>query len=137
MRTSANPSKQKGTRYEGEIREFLNARGFDVKRVVQMGRADQGDLHGYPLHIIEAKSVKSFDLPAFVRQADREAVNAGEPFGVVFIKKARASTADGYAVRSIATDVRMVRRAREVEEALQDVDYDRWYDIDAQHREAA
>ncbi|MEU3285621.1 hypothetical protein [Streptomyces longwoodensis] len=137
MRTSANPSKQKGTRYEGEIRDFLNARGFEVKRVVQMGRADQGDLHGYPLHIIEAKSVKSFDLPAFVRQADREAVNAGQPFGVVFIKKARASTADGYAVRSIATDVRLINRLRDAEQLLRDLAPETFERHNKRHQEAA
>jgi hypothetical protein len=133
----SNAAKAKGTRYESEIRDFLNTLGFDVKRVVQMGRADQGDLHGYPLHIIEAKSVKTIDLPSFVRQADREAVNAGEPFGVAFIKKVRGSTAEGYAVRSIATDIRLVRRLRDMEEALQAAAPVAWALIDKQHREAA
>lgn len=133
--SSAN--KAKGTRYESEIRDFLNSVGFDVKRVVQMGRADQGDLHGYPLHIIEAKSVKTIDLPSFVRQADREAVNAGEPFGVCFVKKVRGSTDEGYAVRSIATDIRLVRRLRDMENALQVVAPAGWALIDQQHREAS
>ncbi|MEV4939606.1 hypothetical protein [Streptomyces zaomyceticus] len=133
----SNAAKAKGTRYESEIRDFLNANGFTVRRVVQMGRADQGDLHGYPLHIIEAKSVKSIDLPAFVRQADREAVNAGESFGVCFVKKVRGSTGEGYAVRSIATDIRLVRRLQVMEEALQDADFGRWFDIDEELREAA
>ncbi|MFJ3084437.1 hypothetical protein ACIPJG_32435 [Streptomyces halstedii] len=133
----SNASKAKGTRYESEIRDFLNARGFSVRRVAQMGRLDHGDLHGYPLHIIEAKSVKSIDLPAFVRQADKEAINAGEPFGVCFVKKTRGATADGYAVRSVATDIRLIRRMRDMEEALKDAAFDRWYDIDEEHRRAA
>ncbi|QPI61766.1 hypothetical protein I1A49_16440 [Streptomyces malaysiensis subsp. malaysiensis] len=80
-----------------------------------MGNKDQGDLHGYPLHIIEAKNEKSIRLPEYVRQAEREAVNAGEPFGVAFVKRPRASTGDGYAVRSIATDARLVARLRDAE----------------------
>ncbi|BDM70567.1 hypothetical protein HEK616_40540 [Streptomyces nigrescens] len=133
----SNANKAKGTRYESELRDYLNDLGFTVRRVVQMGNKDQGDLHGYPLHIIEAKNVKSIDLPSFVRQADREAINAGEPFGVAFVKKARGATGDGYAVRSIATDVRLVARLRDMEEALKDADFDRWYDIDEEHREAS
>ncbi|MEU7243371.1 hypothetical protein [Streptomyces sparsogenes] len=133
----ANPSKAKGTRYEGEIRDFLNSRGFNVRRVVQMGNKDQGDLHGYPLHVIEAKNEKSLRLPEYVRQAEREAVNAGVPFGVAFVKRQRASTGDGYAVRSIATDARLMARMRDMEDALQAAAPAAWALIDKQHREAA
>lgn len=45
--------------------------------------------------------------------------------------------ADGYVVRDVATDVRLMNRLRDMEEALQDRDFDRWYDIDKEHREAA
>ncbi|MFF4478722.1 hypothetical protein ACFY1A_17130 [Streptomyces sp. NPDC001520] len=115
----SNANKAKGTRYEGEIRDYLNDLGFTVRRVVQMGNKDQGDLHGYPLHIIEAKNEKSIRLPEYIRQAEREAVNASEPFGVAFVKRPRASTGDGYAVRSIATDARLVARLRDAEALAQ------------------
>lgn len=137
MRPTANANKAKGTRYESEIREFLNARGFTVNRVAQMGRLDQGDLHGYPLHIIECKNVKSIDLPSFVRQADKEATNAGRPFGVAFVRKARGATADGYAVRSIGTDVRLINRLRDMEEALKAAHPTMWAELNEKHREAA
>lgn len=136
MTTLTNANKAKGTRYEGEIRDFLNDCGFVVRRVVQMGSADQGDLHGYPLHIIEAKNEKTIRLPEYVRQAEREAVNAGEPFGVAFVKRPRAGTGDGYAVRSIATDARLIARMRDMEDALKDADFSRWFAIDEAHRAA-
>ncbi|CAM5404721.1 hypothetical protein SMICM304S_03445 [Streptomyces microflavus] len=45
--------------------------------------------------------------------------------------------ADGYVVRDVATDVRLMNRMQEMEGALQDVAFDRWYALDKQHREAA
>lgn len=124
MRGTANANKAKGTRYEGEIRDYLNSIGFEVRRVVQMGSADQGDLRGYPLHIIEAKSEQKMRLPEYVKQAEREADNAHQPFGVSFVKRTRASIADGYAVRSIATDARLIARLRDAEALLEEHAFD-------------
>jgi hypothetical protein len=45
--------------------------------------------------------------------------------------------ADGYVVRDVRTDVRLLNRLRDMEDALKDADFDRWYDIDEHHREAA
>lgn len=121
---TANANKAKGTKYEGEIRDYLNSIGFEVRRVVQMGSADQGDLHGYPLHIIEAKSEKAIRLPEYIRQAEREAVNASQPFAVSFVKQPRASVGAGYAVRSIATDARLIARLRDAEALLEEHAYE-------------
>lgn len=133
----SNPSKAKGTAWESALRDFLTQAGFDVRRVVQMGNKDQGDLHGYPLHVIEAKAEKSYDLPAYVRQAEREAANANQPYGVAMVKRPRGSTGDGYAVRSIASDARLLARLRDMEAALQSAAPAAWRLIDQQHREAA
>ncbi len=138
MRTSANPAKQKGTAWEtawtNYIREQHNPAAH---RNVQMGRLDIGDVSGYYLHASELKAEKAITLSDYIRQANREAVNAGQPFGCAVVKRRMKGVEDGYVVRDVRTDVRLMNRLKIMEEALQDVDYDRWSDIDAELREAA
>lgn len=102
-----------------------------------MGARDIGDIDGYYLHAVEAKAEKTITLADYIAQANREAVHAGMPFGCAVVKRRMKGTADGYVVRDVRTDVRLMNRLRDMEEALQDVDFDRWYDIDEEHREAA
>ncbi|WP_369147092.1 hypothetical protein [Streptomyces sp. R44] len=134
----ANPSKAKGTAWEslilGYLREHHNP---GAHRNVQMGAKDIGDIAGYYLHAVEAKAEKTITLSDYIAQANREAVNAGQPFGCAVVKRRMKGVADGYVVRDLATDVRLVNRLRVMEEALQDESFDRWSDIDAELREAA
>lgn len=89
----ANPSKARGTRWESAIRDYLNgvldyshpADWRMVKRQAQEGVKDVGDLHAWPF-VLEAKDVKSPSVPAWLRQAEAEARNAGFPYGVVVHK---------------------------------------------------
>lgn len=138
MRTSANASKAKGTAWEtlwtNYIREHHNPAAH---RNVQMGRLDIGDVSGYYLHAAELKAEKTITLSDYIAQANREAIHAGMPFGCAVVKRRMKGVADGYVVRDVRTDVRLLNRLRDMEEALQDVDYDRWWDIDKEHREAA
>lgn len=88
-----NPSKARGTRWESTIRDYLNGTlGYShptdwrlVKRQVQEGARDVGDLHAWPF-VLEAKDVKSSSVPTWLRQAESEAANAGFPYGVVVHK---------------------------------------------------
>ncbi|WP_327712423.1 hypothetical protein OG912_32385 [Streptomyces sp. NBC_00464] len=134
----ANPSKAKGTAWESlwtaYIREHHNPAAH---RNVQMGSKDIGDVSGYYLHASELKAERTITLSSYIEQANREAVHAGEPFGCAVVKRRMKGVADGYVVRDVATDVRLMNRLRDMEEALQDRDFDRWYDIDKEHREAA
>jgi hypothetical protein len=89
----ANPAKARGTRWESQIRDYLNgvleySHPTDwrlVKRQAQEGAKDVGDLHAWPF-VLEAKDVKSPAVPTWLRQADAEAVNARFPYGVVIHK---------------------------------------------------
>lgn len=134
----ANPSKAKGTAWESlwvqYIREHHNPAAH---RNVQMGSKDIGDVSGYYLHAAELKAEKTITLPEYIAQANRERIHAGEPFGCAVVKRRMKGVADGYVVRDVATDVRLMNRLRDMEDALQDVDYDRWCDLDHEHREAA
>jgi hypothetical protein len=134
----ANPSKAKGTAWEslvvGYLREHHNP---DAHRNVQTGAKDIGDISGYYLHALEAKAEKTITLADYIRQANREAVHAGQPFGCAVVKRRMKGVQDGYVVRDLATDVRLMNRLKVMEEALQDADFGRWFDIDEELREAA
>jgi bifunctional pyridoxal-dependent enzyme with beta-cystathionase and maltose regulon repressor activities len=84
-----------------------------------MGRLDIGDVAGYYLHAAELKAEKTIRLPEYLAQANREAVNAGQPFGVAVVKRVRANVAAAYHVRDAATDIRLVNRLRDAEALLQ------------------
>ncbi|MGW3177737.1 hypothetical protein ACWDD9_00540 [Kitasatospora sp. NPDC001119] len=129
-----NRAKAKGTAWESAVADYLNEqlgqyREFwkdgdravrwkdplnpdNVRRNVQEGVNDIGDLGVRPF-AGECKAEKSFDLASYVRQAETEAKNAGQPFGVAYVKKPRAKTEDGYAVTSIRTHAAIVKALRE------------------------
>ncbi|MFB7114082.1 hypothetical protein [Streptomyces sp. NPDC056291] len=134
----ANASKAKGTAWESAlVAYFREHHSPDARRNVQMGAKDIGDIDGYYLHAVEAKAEKTITLSDYIAQANREAIHAGQPFGCAVVKRRMKGVADGYVVRDVRTDVRLMNRMRDMEEALQDCDYDRWCDLDAEHREAA
>ncbi|MEO3974412.1 hypothetical protein [Streptomyces sp. CAU 1734] len=133
-----NPSKRKGTAFESTVVPYLREHHNPAAhRNVQMGAEDIGDISGYYLHALEAKAEKSIDLPGYIRQANREAVNVGQPFGCAVVKKRNATVADAYVVRDLRTDVRLMNRLRDAEELLRDVAPTVYADFEQRHREAA
>ncbi|MEV5319120.1 hypothetical protein AB0K92_15945 [Streptomyces sp. NPDC052687] len=116
------------------IREHHNP---GAHRNVQMGARDIGDVSGYYLHAAELKAEKAITLADYIAQANRERVHAGEPFACAVIKRRMKGVKDGYVVRDVETDCRLMNRLRDMEAALQDADFDRWFDIDEEHRRAA
>ncbi|WP_328967919.1 hypothetical protein [Streptomyces sp. NBC_00239] len=134
----SNPSKAKGTAFESLVVAYLREHHNPAThRNVQMGRLDIGDIDGYYLHALEAKAEKSITLSDYIAQANREAINAGQPFGCAVVKRRMKGAADAYVVRDLATDVRLLNRLREMEFALRGVAPAAWTLIDRQHREAA
>jgi hypothetical protein len=116
-----NPSKAKGTAWESTWTTWLReTHNPAAHRNVQMGAKDIGDVDGFYLHASELKAEKTIRLPAYTEQANREAVNAGQPFGVAVVKRVRANVSAAYHVRDAATDVRLVNRLRDAEALLQE-----------------
>ncbi|GAB7187117.1 hypothetical protein ATKI12_6948 [Kitasatospora sp. Ki12] len=115
----ANPSKRRGTEWESAVRAYLQEHhNSETRRNVQMGAKDIGDLDGYYLHAAECKDEKTITLSSYIAQANREAVNAHQPYGAAIIKRRRANVATGYVVRDLETDVRLVNRLKDAEETL-------------------
>ncbi|WP_138905955.1 hypothetical protein [Streptomyces chryseus] len=102
-----------------------------------MGSKDIGDVAGYYLHAAELKAEQKITLPEYIRQANREAINAGEPFACAVVKRRNGNVKDGYVVRDVATDVRLMNRLRDMEEALQNHAPEDYAELDRVHREAA
>ncbi|MEU3986121.1 hypothetical protein AB0F77_39695 [Streptomyces sp. NPDC026672] len=120
MRTSSHPSKQKGTAWESAIVGYLREQhNPGVHRNVQMGARDIGDIDGYYLHALEAKAEKTITLADYIAQANREAIHAGQPFGCAVVKRRMKGVADGYVVRDLRTDVRLLNRLRDAEVLLE------------------
>ncbi|MEU1074333.1 MULTISPECIES: hypothetical protein [unclassified Streptomyces] len=134
----ANPAKAKGTAWESALVTYLREHhNPETHRNVQMGAKDIGDIDGYYLHAVEAKAEKTITLSDYIAQANKEAIHAGQPFGCAVVKRRMKGTADGYVVRDVATDVRLMNRLRDMEAALQSVAPTAYALIDTQHREAA
>ncbi|MER7922137.1 hypothetical protein ABTY96_03200 [Streptomyces sp. NPDC096057] len=138
MRESSTPAKAKGTAWESDIVGYLREQhNPGARRNVQMGARDIGDVDGYYLHALEAKAEKTITLADYIAQANREAVHAGQPFGCAVVKRRMKGVADGYVVRDLRTDVRLLNRMRDMEDALRLHSKAHWEALDKAHREAA
>lgn len=108
----SNPNKAKGTRWESQLRDYMNASGFDTYRPAQAGFADTGDIHGLPFFTVQAKDWK--DTTSALRVgtdgARKQALNAGMPYGVNVVKRARKPIGDAYAVMAFDDFLRLVRQ---------------------------
>ncbi|KUN16555.1 hypothetical protein AQJ23_44995 [Streptomyces antibioticus] len=102
-----------------------------------MGARDIGDVDGYYLHALEAKAEKSITLADYIAQANREAIHAGQPFGCAVVKRRMRGVADGYVVRDLRTDVRLLNRLKAAENLLRNIAPDSFEQHDRAHREAA
>ncbi|MFI6444684.1 hypothetical protein [Kitasatospora sp. NPDC050543] len=132
----ANPSKRVGTEWESAVRAYLREHhNPETRRNVQIGRADIGDLDGYYLHAAECKDEQRITLAEYIAQANREAINARQPYGCAVVKRRRANVSAGYVVRDLATDVRLVSRLRDAEQTLQDIAPTVYADHIARHGE--
>lgn len=110
----SNPSQRRGTEWETAVTRYLredDPHSDDIRRVAQTGRLDTGDIHALPF-VLECKNVATITLASFVEQADREAMNAGQPYGAAVIKRRGKGPAAAYVVLSLATFRRLLRDVR-------------------------
>ncbi|WDS51680.1 holliday junction resolvase [Microbacterium phage Barnstormer] len=119
----ANAAKRKGTAYESAIVKELNAGGIPARRVAQTGALDLGDIHGIDPFVGQCKAYR--DLASALRDgvagANVQAMRAGRPYGVAFIKRPGKPIADGYAVMDVATFTRLLSSIQALPEGY---DYD-------------
>ncbi|MFG3710106.1 hypothetical protein [Micromonospora sp. NPDC047730] len=116
----SNPNGAKGSRWERALRVFFRAASIKAFKPYAEGRHDVGDLHGLSPFIGQAKDWRSWEdaMREGLDGAEKQRVHAGEHYGVAFVKRARRSTGDGYAVMRVVTFARLLRRLRRAEELL-------------------
>ena len=72
-----NPSKERGSRFEVEVVDFLRNNGFPgVERRAMRGSRDTGDVSGLPGWVLEVKNCRAMSLGEWVAEAEKEAKNA-------------------------------------------------------------
>lgn len=106
-------SKQKGTKWESAIVDYLAEHGFPhVERRALTGSQDRGDIAGVVGWVLEAKNHARDALSAWIDEALVEQANAGADYAAVWHhRRGKASPADGYVTMTGATFVRLIRQA--------------------------
>lgn len=114
----ANANAAKGARWERAVRDFLKeVFGRLVLRPHQEGFVDVGDLHLSPF-VLQAKDEARHTFASYVDDAEKQAVAAGEPFGVAVVKRRNVNVSRAYVVMSLATFRAVVDRLRRAESLL-------------------
>lgn len=75
---------------EEEVAAYLRGWGFPVRRVVQDGLGDRGDLEGLPDFALQVKAPAvnaATDLPAWLRDVADQRRRASERFGAVIVAR--------------------------------------------------
>lgn len=93
MSRSRASAKQAGSSFERLVADWFKGNGFPfADRRVKRGKLDAGDIGGvhFGPHqlVLEAKDYGGkLELPAWIREAKSEAINAGALIGVVVAKR--------------------------------------------------
>ena len=106
------PSRDKGTRAETAVVDWLKANGWPfVERHAQHGSKDVGDINGIGA-VIEVKSASRIDLSGWIAELEHEMFTADSGDGVVFVKR-RGTTDVGewYAIQTVAMWAEMAKEA--------------------------
>ena len=119
--TVANPNKARGTAWETAVVRYLQEHGSPAaRRNAQHGAKDIGDIGGVPGFALEAKDDASHDFSGWLRQAIREAENAGEPYAAVIAKRRRHPVEGAYVLMDLETFARLAARLATAERDADD-----------------
>lgn len=106
-------AKAKGTRWETALVTFFVDEGGipTARRNPPQGIKDSGDLAGLDPFVGQAKDWTSWQdaIREGLDGAEKQKLVAGLPYGVAFVKRARRSSGQGYAVMTIETFAAVLR----------------------------
>jgi len=105
--------KQKGTRAENQVVEFLKQNGFPyAERRALAGVNDKGDVTGIGPVVIEVKDHQKITLAEFMSELKEEVNNADAQTGVAVVKRrGTLQVGDWYAVMPVAWWVDLLKEA--------------------------
>jgi len=106
-------SKDKGTRWESAIVDYLTEHGFPhAERRALTGSQDRGDIAGVPGWVLEAKNCARDALGGWIDEATTEQANDGADYAAVWHhRRGKASPADGFVTMTGASFLRLIRQA--------------------------
>lgn len=93
-------SKQKGTKFETEVVNFLRANGFEnVERRALQGTQDLGDIMGVEGWTIQCKNQNKLLLAEWMDQTEcQRELDRENPFGLLVIRRRMKPVSQAYAV---------------------------------------
>ena len=111
----SNRNKQKGSRWEAAVRDYLSEHtGLRVERIPAGAADDRGDLSGLPGLAVECKDVARIDLAGWCDEATVEASNVGDGTLPLVVAKRRGKPAgQGYAVMPLWAFTELLRRQQD------------------------
>jgi Holliday junction resolvase len=111
-------AKQKGTVAETALVKFLQGNGFPNAERRALGGGsfgeDLGDITGTPCLAWEVKNAKTYKIPAWLKEAQVEALNAKADFGILAVKPVGVGltkAGDWWAILSMSDMIRLLREA--------------------------
>jgi Holliday junction resolvase len=109
MTGGAGP-KRRGSQFERDVVHHFRDHGFpDVERAYGAGRPeDIGDVVGIPGICCEIKNHARLELARWIDEAERERLNAKQPFAVVIAKRRGKGAAQSYVVMTLESFTRLV-----------------------------
>ena len=106
----ANPSREKGTRWENLVAGYLRDHGFpEVFRMATAGDHDAGDLGGIPAVAWECRDRSKIELAKNVDDANSRAHHKGARYGVAVMKRRGRKPEDAYVVCDLETFTRILQ----------------------------
>ena len=106
----SNPNKEKGTRWEVSVADYLRAGGFtEAFRLAPGGFLDAGDIGGIKDFAFECRDKNAFELSNNVKDANDRAVKKHCAYGVAVLKKRGHNVSDGYVVCDLKTFVKLLQ----------------------------
>lgn len=104
-----HPNAAKGARWELSVRRYLDSQlgPRTVRRPAQEGYLDVGDLHVGPW-TLQCKDEARHAFAGYVDDAEKQAVNALQPFGAAVVKRRQKGADRGYVVMSLETFARVL-----------------------------
>jgi Holliday junction resolvase len=105
-----NKPKAKGTKWETDVVNYLRDQGFvAVERRVLSGSKDKGDIAGIPNTVLECKGADKYTLGPWLKEAAKEAENAGVTRYAVIAKQRQKPTAEGFAIMPLWLFTELIR----------------------------
>ena len=113
-------NKVKGSKFETDVMKFLRSLGHFAERLAKAGSSDEGDIVTIiagQTYILECKNRKKIDLPAFWKEAVKEADNYAKargqvvaPPAFVVVKRRSASIADAWVIQPLSEWINNIER---------------------------